>query len=92
MHHYTLSSEDRALIRERRRAANRLGFAVNLAYMRYPARVLGVEELRPQTCSPSSRRKLAALQRTSAVTPSVARQSGWEGGDGQECILTVAAD
>ena len=25
--HYTLSSEDLALIRERRRAANRLGFA-----------------------------------------------------------------
>jgi hypothetical protein len=23
---------------------------------------------------------------------SVARQSGWEGGDDQECILTVAAD
>ena len=47
VHHYTLSSEDRALIRERRRAANRLGFAVNLAYMRYPARVLGVEETPP---------------------------------------------
>ena len=45
--HYTLSSEDLALIRERRRAANRLGFAVNLAYMRYPARVLGVEETPP---------------------------------------------
>ena len=45
--HYTLSSEDLALIRERRRAANRLGFAVNLAYMRYPGRVLGVEETPP---------------------------------------------
>ena len=26
------------------------------------------------------------------VGDSVARQSGWEGGEGQECILTVAAD
>jgi hypothetical protein len=31
---------------------------------------------------------------TSRIAPAtrVARQSGWEGGDDQECILTVAAD
>ena len=34
--HYTLSPEDLALIRQRRRAANRLGFAVHLAYLRFP--------------------------------------------------------
>ena len=27
-----------------------------------------------------------------AAAKAVARQSGWEGGDDQECILTVAAD
>jgi hypothetical protein len=29
---------------------------------------------------------------SNAECEDVARQSGWEGGDGQECILTVAAD
>ena len=38
--HYTFSPEDMALIRQRRRAANRLGFAVHLAYLRFPGRVL----------------------------------------------------
>jgi len=45
--HYTFSSDDMALIRQRRRAANRLGFAVNLAYLRFPTRTLGVEETPP---------------------------------------------
>jgi len=45
--HYTFSSEDLALIRRRRRAANRLGFAVHLAYLRFPSRVLGGEEAPP---------------------------------------------
>ena len=45
--HYTFSPEDLALIRKRRRAANRLGFAVNLAYLRFPGRVLVVEEAPP---------------------------------------------
>jgi len=45
--HYTFSPEDMALIRQRRRAANRLGFAVNLAYLRLPGRVLGIEETPP---------------------------------------------
>jgi len=36
--HYTFSLDDMALIRQRRRAANRLGFAVNLAYLRLPGR------------------------------------------------------
>ena len=45
--HYTFSPEDMALIRQRRRAANRLGFAVHLAYLRFPGRVLGAEETPP---------------------------------------------
>jgi len=39
--HYTFSIEDLALIRQRRRNANRFGFAVHLAYLRFPGRVLG---------------------------------------------------
>jgi hypothetical protein len=45
--HYTFSSEDMKLIRRRRRDANRLGFAVLLAYLRFPGRVLGAQEVPP---------------------------------------------
>lgn len=45
--HYTYSVEDLALIRQRRRAANRLGFALHLAYLRFPCRALGAEEAPP---------------------------------------------
>ena len=42
--HYTLSPDDLTLIGQRRRDANRLGFAVHLAYLKFPGRVLGSEE------------------------------------------------
>jgi TnpA family transposase len=45
--HYTFSSEDMTLIRRRRRDANRLGFAAHLAYLRFPGRVLGAQEVPP---------------------------------------------
>ncbi len=45
--HYTLSPEDLALIRQRRRSPNRLGFAVHLAYLRFPGRALGPSETPP---------------------------------------------
>ena len=45
--HYTFSCDDMALIRQRRRDANRLGFAAHLAYLRFPGRVLGAEEVLP---------------------------------------------
>ncbi len=45
--HYTFSIEDVSLIRQRRRNANRLGFAVHLAYLRFPGRVLGPNEIPP---------------------------------------------
>ncbi len=44
---HTFSPEDMALIRRRRRAANRFGFAVNLGYLRFPGRALGVDETPP---------------------------------------------
>jgi hypothetical protein len=43
--HYTFSIKDVTLIRQRRRNANRFGFAVHLAYMRFPGRVLGPSEI-----------------------------------------------
>jgi TnpA family transposase len=45
--HYTFSIEDVTLIQQRRRNANRLGFAVHLAYLRFPGRVLGPKETPP---------------------------------------------
>jgi len=45
--HYTLSPDDLALIRRRRRDANRLGFAVHLVYQRFPGRELGIDEIPP---------------------------------------------
>lgn len=43
--HYTFSEADLAIIRQRRGSANRLGFAVQLCYMRYPSVALGVDEI-----------------------------------------------
>ena len=34
--HYSLSDSDLSLVRQRRGASNRLGFAILLSYMRYP--------------------------------------------------------
>ena len=45
--HYTLSSEDRLLIGGKRGDRNRLGFAVQLAYLRHPGQALGVDEEPP---------------------------------------------
>src|SRR5271166_1147056 len=45
--HYTFSPADMALIRQRRRAANRLGFAIHLAYLRFPGRAPRPEETPP---------------------------------------------
>ena len=35
-HHYVLSPDDLALIRGKRRAGNRLGFAIQLCLLRFP--------------------------------------------------------
>jgi TnpA family transposase len=42
---YTLSESDMSVIRQRRSGANRLGFAVQLCYLRFPGIVLGVDQL-----------------------------------------------
>ena len=45
--HYVLNSEDLALVRARRRASNRLGFAVKLCALRHPGRPLDPSEVPP---------------------------------------------
>lgn len=45
--HYVLDAADLALIRARRRAANRLGFAVRLCLLRHPGTGLGPGERPP---------------------------------------------
>ncbi|MCU7850031.1 MAG: DUF4158 domain-containing protein, partial [Candidatus Thiodiazotropha sp. (ex Lucinoma kastoroae)] len=42
--YYTLSESDLSLIRQRRGSANRLGFAIQLCYLRFPGLILGINE------------------------------------------------
>ncbi|MBU2821979.1 DUF4158 domain-containing protein, partial [Acidithiobacillus caldus] len=42
--HYTFSDTDLSSIRQRRGPANRLGFAVQLCYLRFPGVILGADE------------------------------------------------
>ena len=42
--HYTFSDSDLSIIRQRRGPANRLGFAVQLCYLRFPGIFLGVDQ------------------------------------------------
>src|SRR5215469_16959217 len=50
--YYTFSDDDLALIKQRRRPQNRLGFAVQLAYLRFPGRTwLASEEVSPLVLS-----------------------------------------
>ncbi|RCH31052.1 hypothetical protein CSC43_6891 [Pseudomonas aeruginosa] len=42
--HYTFSETDLSIVRQRRGPANRLGFAVQLCYLRFPGVILGVDE------------------------------------------------
>src|SRR3546814_11432718 len=51
LRHYTLSDEDLGHIRQRRRAHNRFGFALQLCVLRYPGRVLATGELIPAQVS-----------------------------------------
>lgn len=46
--HYTLSDEDLVHIRQRRRAHNRFGFALQLCVLRFPGRVLAPGEMIPE--------------------------------------------
>ena len=42
---YTFSDTDLSIIRQRRGPANRLGFAVQLCYLRFPGVILGTDKL-----------------------------------------------
>ena len=42
--HYTFNETDLAIIRQHRGSANRLGFAVQLCYLRFPCVILGIDE------------------------------------------------
>ena len=68
--YYTLSPDDLVLIRQRRRDANRLGFAVQLAYLRFPGSVLGIEEV------PASD-VVAFLARQLGVEPDAYSEYAW---------------
>jgi TnpA family transposase len=46
--HYTLSTDDLALINRRRGDPNRLGFGVMLCYLRFPGRILQQGEQPPE--------------------------------------------
>ena len=42
--YYTLNESDLSIIRQRRGSANRLGFAIQLCYLRFPGITLGVDQ------------------------------------------------
>ncbi len=44
LRHYTFSETDLSIIRQRRGASNRLGYAVQLCYLRFPGMILGLDE------------------------------------------------
>lgn len=46
--HYTLSESDLSAIQQRRGAANRLGYAVQMCFLRYPGGVLAPEDVPPE--------------------------------------------
>ena len=48
--HYTFSEADLSIIRQRRGNHNRLGFAVQLCYLRYPGFVLPTDAVPPRLC------------------------------------------
>ena len=46
---YTFNEQELAIIKQRRGAPNRLGFAVQLCYLRYPGTILGVNVVPPSS-------------------------------------------
>ena len=79
--HYTLSPQDRLQAEVRRRPHNQLGFAVQLCLMRYPGRILGVDECPPAAMvayvaqqlgiDPTSSRSTRAAIRPVSITVAV---------------------
>ncbi|MFX9295538.1 DUF4158 domain-containing protein, partial [Acinetobacter baumannii] len=59
--HYTFNDTDLSIIRQRRGPANRLGFAVQLCYLRFPGVILGVDER--HCCKVSDEAAFCLIQR-----------------------------
>jgi TnpA family transposase len=61
LRYYVLSVRDVAAVRQHRGNHNRLGFAVQLCYLRYPGRVLAENETPPAACFWASRPSLKTM-------------------------------
>lgn len=66
---YAFSETDVALVRQRRRDANRLGFAVQLCLLRYPGVALPADGHVDETLSAGSRRPCGSMPRRGQDTP-----------------------
>ena len=69
--HYVLSAEDLAVIRSKRRAVNRLGFAIQLCLLRYPG-----QGLRPGEHPPDAMVVFVAHQLECRPPPLATMRSG----------------
>ena len=67
--HYTLSSEDLALINRRRGDPNRLGFALMLCYLHFPGRILQQGEQPPAALCAFVAEQLGVDVGVSAIMP-----------------------
>ena len=88
--YYTFSTDDLALIRRRRRDANRLGFAVHLAYLRFPGRSLSPTEKPPADMVRFIGEQLGIRPDTFAEyaqREETRREQSWPGLFGQESTL-----
>ncbi len=47
LRYYTISDEELQIINQQRGTANRLGFAIQIAYLRFPERPLSINEIVP---------------------------------------------
>jgi len=81
---YTLSATDLALIRQRRGAGNRLGFATQLCYMRYPGVMLTVE-------TQSSERLLRLVAGQLKIDPTAWNEYGQRAETRREHVLELQA-
>jgi hypothetical protein len=73
--YWTLAGTDLEAIHRRRRARNRLGFALQLCALRYPGRLLGPDELIPAEHFASSPTKLTPRRKRSRLTPHAFRHA-----------------
>jgi TnpA family transposase len=80
MEHYILSEQDLALIRQRRGANNRIGMAVQLAFLRFPGRALQPDETPPDELLSSLAAQLKAdgrgYTREAAIRPNKHHRTG----------------